>query len=81
MIFTCPFCSQRHSAEDACVRYRQAVASNHEAACSSCSNYTPVRSLKPSVNGGLICKRCDRIAKDKASERAQLAFFGQMDLI
>lgn len=48
-----------------------------ERGCADCPSYAPVSEMKTQSDGRVTCKRCDRAAKDKASERAQLAFFGQ----
>lgn len=49
--------------------------------CSDCNHYYDVSTMITQKDGRVTCKTCDRAAKDKASERAQLAFFGQQSLI
>lgn len=50
-------------------------------ACSDCNQYALETAMITQKDGRVTCKRCDRAAKDKASDRAQLDFFGQLSLI
>ena len=64
-----------------CKEKARVLAQGDLRSCADCLGYTPVKAMVEQSDGRITCKRCDAKAKDKANERAQLAFFGQLSLI
>lgn len=64
-----------------CKERARVLAQGDLRSCADCVSYVPVSTMIEQSDGRVICKRCAQSAKDKASDRAQLAFFGQQSLI